>query len=198
MAEITAIQRIGPEHNGQPMTLEEFARSAGQPGYIYELEHGVIVVVDVPGVPHALVKQVIRNALVLYQTIHPHTIPLIAEGSDAAIRMPQMQSERHPDLALYLSTPPAADDQPWEYWIPDIVVEVVSRSSVDRDYQVKPNDYLRAGIKLYWLIDPRDRSATAFVRRGDEWREHKLTSNDTLRTHLLPGFELELSQLFRP
>ena len=48
MADISTVPLIGPEHNGTPMTLDEFARAEGRPGHLYELERGTIVVVSLP------------------------------------------------------------------------------------------------------------------------------------------------------
>ncbi len=196
MAETTASVRIGPRNHGMPMTLEEFARAEGQPGYIYELEKGVIVVVDVPGVPHAYIKQTVRDALVVYRVSHLGRISLIAETSDSAVRMPEMQSERHPDISVYLTAPPTDEPQPWEYSIPEIVVEIVSESSADRDYRIKPDEYLKAGVRLLWIFDPRDRTVTVLTRRGDQWREQKLDSTGVLKTNMLPGFELKIADVF--
>lgn len=196
MTETITLASIGPESDGRRMTLDEFARVEGQPGYIYELEKGVVVVVDVPGVPHMLLRLRIRNPLVSYQAAHPERVYAVADASDSALRMPEMQSERHPDVAVYLTPPPDSDAQPWEYWIPDIVVEIVSDSSVDRDYRVKPDEYLKAGVRRYWIIDPRDRTATVFTRRADQWQQQKLDATGVLKADLLPGFELKLAEVF--
>ena len=195
MAETITLATIGPESNGRRMTLDEFARVDGQPGYIYELEKGTIVV-DVPGVPHGYLREFIRDELAVYKRANPGRIRFIAEPSDAAMRMPEMQSERHPDLSLYLTPPPTPDAQPWEYWIPEIALEIVSESSVERDYRVKPDEYLKAGVRLYWIIDPRDRTATVFTRRADQWQEQKLQAAGVLKTGLLPAFELKLADVF--
>ena len=39
--------------------------------------------------------------------------------------------------------------------IPDMVLEVVSRSSVHKDTEVLPQAYWEAGIREYWLVDAR-------------------------------------------
>ena len=44
-----------------------------------------------------------------------------------------MQSDRHPDQAVYLLPPPDGP-RPWTRWVPEIVVEVVSEGGEDRDY----------------------------------------------------------------
>lgn len=196
MAETIAISTIGPQHDGQRMTLDDFARVEGQPGYSYELEKGVIVVVDVPGIPHMALRLAVRNALIAYQLAHPGRIHAVAEPSDSVMRMPGMQSERHPDVPVYLTPPATPDDQPWEDWIPEIVVEVVSASSVERDYVVKRDEYLKAGVMAYWIIDPRDRTAMVLCRRADSWREQRLAGTGSLTNPRLPGFELCLADVF--
>ncbi|MBX3400191.1 MAG: Uma2 family endonuclease [Gemmataceae bacterium] len=46
---------------------------------------------------------------------------------------------------------------------PDLVVEVVSPSSVDKDYEYLLAAYFDAGIREYWLIDARKAGAIAFT-----------------------------------
>ena len=38
---------------------------------------------------------------------------------------------------------------------PDMVLEVVSPTSVDKDTEILPELYWRAGVQEYWLVDPR-------------------------------------------
>ena len=65
---------IGPQHAGKRMSLERFARAETTPGYLYELERGIIVVSDVPGVPHARAIEFIRRVLSKYQDANPEAI----------------------------------------------------------------------------------------------------------------------------
>ena len=109
---------------------------------------------------------------------------------------PALESERHPDVTVYCSPPPTDDEQAWDDWTPDIVVEIASRSSRRRDYETKREDYLAAGVREYWVIDPLRRSATLFTRRGDAWRRTRSSARGALRTAHLPGFELRLSHVF--
>lgn len=50
---------------------------------------------------------------------------------------------------------------------PDLIVEIVSDSSVKKDTQRLPNAYFAAGVREYWLIDARDEElAFVIYRRG--------------------------------
>lgn len=197
MADVATISGIGPEHHGRRMSLDDFSGIAGRPGFLYELEKGVIAVVDVPGVPHWSVIETLRALLYAYRAANPGVFLLLGGGSEVALRMRGMESERHPDLSIYLSRPPRDDPQPWEYFTPDIVIEVVSKGSEERDYIVKRDEYLKAGIREYWIVDPQVRSVVALTRRNDTWRERALGIDGILTTALLPGLEVRVTDLFR-
>lgn len=46
---------------------------------------------------------------------------------------------------------------------PDWVVEVVSPSSGKMDYSIKMNKYRTAGVREYWVIDPRTRMVVVYL-----------------------------------
>lgn len=54
----------------------------------------------------------------------------------------------------------------------DLVVEIVSPESLERDTQDKFNEYERAGVREYWIID--DRTRTANFYNLDENGKYKL------------------------
>jgi Uma2 family endonuclease len=186
--------RIGPQDHGRAMTLDEFAEAEGQPGYQYELAAGVIEVVDIPSLPHGLILQDLDDQLHAWKAGHPGVIRYHASGDRCAVRLPGVQSERHPDLALYLT--PAPDPiSPWDRWVPEIVIEVVSPSSETRDHVHKRRDYLAAGVKEYWIVDPALQAMTVLLRAGDVFRERRETV--TYATPLLPGLSLDVARLLR-
>ena len=193
MAEV--LTKIGPADAGQRMSLDLFAQVAGEPGHVYELAQGAIVVVDVPHYRHGRIVDLLNDLLRACRMAHPGLVHYIAGGAEACLRLAGMESERHPDLSIYLTPPPDADN-PWECWTPAIVIEVVSPSSVERDYQEKRREYLAAGVTEYWIVDPAERKVLVLRRRGDVWAEHVVPAGDTYTTGLLPDFVLETSQLF--
>lgn len=193
---IRRIVRIGPEDAGRRMSLEHFARAQAEPGYLYELAKGVIEVSDLPDITHHRVVRQINKDVTVYDVAHPGVIESVGGGGEAKIEMHKRQSERHPDISIYLTPAPEGVAQPWDQWVPDIVIEVVSASSAKRDYEVKPDEYLAAGVREEWIIDPRTRSGLFLVRRADAWVEHKLGPRGKWQTGLLPGFTLDLQRVF--
>lgn len=184
--------RIGPRDHGRPMSLEDFADAEGEPGHSYELAAGVVDVVEVPGLPHGLILWELDRQLFAWAALHPGVIRYHASGDRCAIRLPGVQAERHPDVALYL-TPSPDPVSPWDRWVPEIAVEVVSPSSATRDHVEKPRDYLAAGVKEYWIVDPIQRVVVVLLRAGDVFREQRVI--DSYATPLLPGFSLDVGRL---
>ena len=82
---------------------------------------------------------------------------------------------------------------------PDLVVEVLSRTTGHRDKTVKRELYERFDVLEYWLIDPRTRSAVIYRREGERFEKPEELSGDgpdSLRTPLLPGLEIPLTEVF--
>jgi Uma2 family endonuclease len=179
---------------GRRMSLAEFDRAESADGRLYELSRGIVTVVEVPNVRHFLQVDAIRRQLYLYQDAHPDLVRHIGSGAECKMLIEELDSERHPDLLIYHSNPPAHDV--WSLWIPELVVEVVSESSRDRDYEEKPDEYLRFGVKEYWIVDWYQRAMTVHRRSRGRWKTSLVQPPARHTTHLLPGFELDLEPVF--
>lgn len=78
----------------------------------------------------------------------------------------------------------------------DLVVEVISPDSVERDRVKKFGDYEAAGIAEYWLIDPERRTAE-FYQLVEGRYELAATPDDIYASRVLPGLRLPLEWLHR-
>ncbi len=80
---------------------------------------------------------------------------------------------------------------------PDLVVEVVSKSSVKKDLHEKYSIYEQAGVKEYWIVQPQDRSLIIFTLTEAGYQPSKpLTKGDIATSQVLPGLEIDLDELF--
>lgn len=52
---------------------------------------------------------------------------------------------------------------------PDLIVEILSPSTALVDLADKRTLYERAGVKEYWIVNPKDRSAMVFSLEGDRY-----------------------------
>src|SRR5262245_3036397 len=99
------VTRIGPADHGRRMRLEEFDQAEAAPGHLYELSRGVVTVVDVPKKKHLAQVTFIRKQLTLYDAENPSVIHTVAGSRECKILLTDLQSERHPDLAIYKTAP---------------------------------------------------------------------------------------------
>ncbi len=79
---------------------------------------------------------------------------------------------------------------------PDLVVEIVSPSSVREDKIRKFQEYERAGVREYWLIDPRPHLQTVEIFALNEMGEYEpvpVTEDGVVHTAVLPGFWLNVN-----
>ena len=161
---------VGPQDAGRRMSLEEFDTAEGQPGYIYELSKGVVIVSDVPARRHLAQVDEVRQQISVYRAAQPGRINTIAAGSDCKLLLGEVESERHPDVAVYRQ-PPRHEEALWATWIPDLVVEVISPGLEHRDHVEKREEYLLFGVREYWIIDADREEVLALRRRGGRWTE---------------------------
>jgi len=172
------------------MTLDEFDTAHGVEGRLYELSRSRVIVTDVPSPRHGDTISRVHQQLATYRR-HEHGVVLRAYGAaECKLLIEPTESERHPDVAIYMTEPPCDDSSVWSIWVPEIVVEVVSPGSEHRDYEEKPEDYLHFGVKEYWVIDGSRGVITVHRRMSGRWQKRELTKADRYSTHLLPGFEL--------
>ena len=189
--------KIGPRDHGRKMSLKAYEFVQVQEGYLYELARGYIVVSEVPNVLHGLRMIFIRDQLVRFHLDNPGTVHAIFGGSDCKLLMPSWDSERHPDISVYLSAPKGRLDRTiWRTWIPDLTIEVVSEGSRDRDYTEKRDEYWTLGVKEYWIVDAKLDQVLVLKRGRSQWIEDILGPSDRLETKLLPGFKLPCRAIF--
>ena len=80
---------------------------------------------------------------------------------------------------------------------PDIVVEILSPSNNEKELKNKFDIYEESGVLEYWIVSPQDR--TFLVNRlvdGHYVTSRPMVSGDVVTTAVLPGFEMDLKELF--
>jgi Uma2 family endonuclease len=80
--------------------------------------------------------------------------------------------------------------------VPDLVVEIISPTSLRRDRYDKRELYARFGVKEFWLADVANRSIeTLSLQKGGYQLLSCATVEGKIRSEILPGFELDLASL---
>lgn len=76
---------------------------------------------------------------------------------------------------------------------PDWVIEVVSVGSQRMDYMIKLFKYRTAGVKEYWIVDPKDQTISVYDFANDNMC--KYTFSDVVRVGIYEDFEIDFSSL---
>ena len=87
------------------MSLKAFEFASVEPGYLYELARGYVLVSEVANFPHARRTAFIRKHLDHYHVENPAVLYEILGGAECKMLIPEWESERHPDIAVYLTAP---------------------------------------------------------------------------------------------
>ena len=80
---------------------------------------------------------------------------------------------------------------------PDMIVEILSPSSVKLDRWKKYQLYEKAGVKEYWLVDPINHSVEIHLLNDAQYKFHGVfTQDDTVSVNLFPDFQINLNKIF--
>lgn len=75
---------------------------------------------------------------------------------------------------------------------PDLIVEIVSPSNSFHDYVTKLMKYQQAGVREYWIVDPRtERVSVIYFENTEKNAEYKY--DDMIHSYVLEGFEIRIA-----
>ena len=80
--------------------------------------------------------------------------------------------------------------------VPDMVVEILSPSTASYDKNLKFKTYLRAGVREYWIIDPKNETLAVHVLKDGNYITHAYTNEEIVPVHVLEGCTINLSEVF--
>lgn len=81
---------------------------------------------------------------------------------------------------------------------PDLVVEILSKSTASDDRGDKKDNYEKYGVREYWLVDHQKKSIEVYHLKDERYRlAQYLEGSGVLRSEVLAGFEMDIEQLFR-
>ena len=82
---------------------------------------------------------------------------------------------------------------------PDLVIEILSKSTAKRDKGIKFEDYAAHGIKEYWIIDPDKQKVEQFALLGDLKEYFPIATvyyDDDIKSRVVEGFEIPVAAIF--
>lgn len=154
-----------------------------------ELVRGVLVVREPPGYEHGEITARLAKILGNYADAHEQGDVLAGDAGFKLAKNPD--TVRGPDLA-FVRRDRAPDPAPRGFadFAPDLAVEVLSPGDRPGEVLAKVGDWLNAGTRLVWVIDPARRRARVYRQDGSE----AIVAEDTPLDgeDVLPGFACPL------
>lgn len=173
------------------MTAEELLH-AHIPDKRVELVRGVLVVREPAGSRHGLVAMNLGAELAMYARGNAAGNVYAAETGFHLTADPD--TVRAPDVAFVTrARAPAASTIGYARLAPDLAVEVLSPGDRPGGVLAKVADWLTAGTRLVWVVDPERRLARVYRHDGGET---VLTEDGVLDGEdVLPGFSCPLASI---
>ncbi len=158
----------------------------------YELHDGELVLVASPNEPHQRAsKRLTRQLLVVEDSglgqiyIAPFDVIL----SDTEVVQPDLMfiSQEREDIITHANVQGA----------PDLVVEILSPSTANRDWTRKREMYAMHGVKELWIVDPEARIVwVMLLREGDFELTGVYGEGQSFSSTTLEGFTIDLDETF--
>jgi Uma2 family endonuclease len=174
------------------LSAAEFERLPEPDAWRSELVRGRLVREPRPGARHGSLAARLVHLLYGFVEAGGHGV-VLADAGVLLSRDPD--TVRGPDIAFFSPDRVPASGYETPFWgAPDLAVEIASPSNRPAELQEKVADYIGAGVRRVWVVDPRTRSVT--VHRPDG-SARLLKVDDVLEGEdVLPGFALRLDRLF--
>ena len=176
------------------VTAEEFfALPHPADGSKQELVRGEVVTMPGPGFEPGEVQGNVYFAIKTFLKANPVGRVAVESGT---VTERDPDTVRGPDVSYYSAArlPLGQRVQKYHTEAPDLCVEVVSPSNSPRKLKDKAKEYLFAGVRAVWIVDPEERTVTIIT---EPLQSRTLEVGATLDGgDALPGFACPVAELF--
>ena len=79
---------------------------------------------------------------------------------------------------------------------PDMVVEILSPTTAGHDRILKFKQYLKAGVREYWIVDPENKDIMVHILENGKYVTYVYSEQDTIPVYILDGCAVDLKEVF--
>ena len=80
---------------------------------------------------------------------------------------------------------------------PDLIVEIISKSTKKKDLNEKFHLYEEAGVAEYWIVYPKDALVSVFELHGGHYQLRKIyAEEETIQVGIFDDFAFDLKEVF--
>ena len=192
------LRELAERLNGHPvpgvrMTERQFVQWC-PPDVRAEWEDGEVILVPPENIGHNDTEGLLAAVVRLF--VEHHDLGRVFAGS-AAVRLPGVRRRRVPDLVFVSKARSHLIGDTFIDGPPDLIAEIVSPDSVERDWVDKRAEYERAGVREYWIVDPSHERFAASALRGKKYRPVRPDADGRVYSKVLRGLYVRPEWLWR-
>jgi Uma2 family endonuclease len=175
------------------LTAEEFMKLPNPlDGSEQELVKGVIVTMPPPKGRHGVVCSRVNRLIGNY--VEERKLGIVTSNDTGVILERDPDTVRGPDVAFWSRSRQAEVPEGYFEVPPDLALEVLTPDTNRKKLRDKIKEYLFAGTRLVWVVDPEDRTVT--IHRGPDEARILFESAELDGEDVLPGFRCKVVNLF--
>lgn len=128
---------------------------APEDGKRYEAIEGALCVTPAPSVRHQWISFNLERELDRLLVQAGHGLVLHAP---VGVEFPETEEGVQPDIVFVSTARSTIVHDDWIRGAPDLVIEILSPTTAERDRDLKRKLYQREGVGEYWIVDPEAES----------------------------------------
>jgi Uma2 family endonuclease len=107
------------------------------------------------------------------------------------------RNDYEPDICFFgLAKSALIDPDTLRFPVPDLIVEVLSPFTEQRDRGVMFADYASHGVGEYWVVDPVAQTVELYRLQADTYPAAQAQTDGVLCSQVIPGFEVSVRSIF--
>ncbi len=181
----------------KPITHEEFRvmefSEEEEKTYIFELIDGEIVAKNHPTATHQTV--LFELTMLFGNHVKVNKLGKVFFAPFGVV--PEPNTDVQPDLFVILAANLPNLREDGFFGVPDLVVEIISPSSIKLDRNTKFKLYERTGVSEYWIIDPKHQSIEVYGRQGSGYDLVSFAvEKGMIESGVLAGLSVDIATVF--
>jgi Uma2 family endonuclease len=175
-------------------TYEEYL-ALPDDGNRYEIIEGELYVTPAPNTDHQHISSELH--FLLKEFVRRNQLGVVYYAP-YEVHLSETTRPVQPDLLFIRTENEPKGGTPYFVGVPDLVIEILSKSSIRTDNNSKFNAYEKAGIPEYWIVDPKAHTVRVFVLEEgiyQVWGEY--SGDEVITSKVLAGLKIVNSALFK-
>ena len=157
-----------------------------------ELIEGDFHVVPAPSIRHQTVAA--NLGTLLRELVRRNRLGIILWAPTDVVLSPETVVQ--PDILFVSNERRGIITEPNVSGAPDLVVEILSPGTAERDRELKLNLYARYGVREYWIVDPEDETVEVMELGPEGPLDVRRYDAGSVESRLLPGLSVTLDDIF--